>query len=356
MITQLTAAYHDRKAVVVLGGLSLLLFVVFIYSLTIGAVSLSASQALTIIFRPLGISLADVSTIQENVFLTIRLPRLIQTIIIGGALGVSGAALQGLFRNPLVEPGLVGVSNGAAMAAALFIVFGAQWSARFFPWLGQLLLPIVAFSGGLISTLVVYRLSRLYGKTNVSMLILSGVAIIAMSQAFIGLAVFYANENQARAYSFWTLGDLGGATWSKILITFPLILVPSAVIIRYSKALNTMAAGESEAFYMGVNVERMKMIAIVCAAMAVGTAVSLAGVIAFVGLVIPHMIRLSFGADHRLVLPASLLGGATLLIVSDIIARTIVSPAELPIGIVTAMIGTPFFIYLLRTAKQSHQV
>lgn len=353
----LTAVVHrDKKRVIVLWGFSILLVIVFLFSLTIGAVDISISQVLSIILDPLGISLAEVTQVQQNVFLTIRLPRLVQTVIIGGALGVSGAALQGLFRNPLVEPGLVGISSGAALAAVIFIVFGVHFTSQIDPALQAFLLPLCAFSGGLIATIVVYKLSQLYGKTDIALLILAGVAIIMLTQAFIGLSVFYANENQSRAYTFWTLGDLGGATWQKLMIVSPLVIIPSLVLLGFSRSLNAMAAGEAEAFYMGVNIERMKVMIIICCALAVGTVVSISGTIGFVGLVIPHMIRMSFGADHRLILPASVLGGAILLMVADIFARTVVQPSELPIGIVTAMIGSPFLIYLIRTAKRNHQL
>ncbi len=353
----LTAVVHrDRKRVIVLSGLSILLALVFLFSLTIGAVHISVTQGLSILLDSIGLSFEEVTTVQEKVFLNIRLPRLVQTVIIGGALGLCGAVLQGLFRNPLVEPGLVGVSSGAALAAVLFIVFGVRFTSQIPHYLQNFLLPICAFVGGLLATMAVYKLSQSVGRTHIALLILAGVAIIMLTQAFIGLSVFYADENQARAYTFWTLGDLGGATWEKLFITVPLVIIPCVVLLRFTRPLNAMAAGEAEAFHMGVNVERMKVSIIVCCALAVGTVVSLSGTIGFVGLVIPHMIRMSFGADHRLILPASVLGGAILLIVSDIFARTIVKPAELPIGIVTAMIGAPFLIYLLRTAKRNHQI
>ena len=346
----------ENKVVLVLLSLFVLLVVVFLYSLTIGAVPISAGQLLSIILDPLGISFSEVTPVQHIVFLSIRLPRLVQTIIIGGALGISGAALQGLFRNPLVEPGLVGVSSGAALSTVLFIVFGKVLFTFVAPGLYDFLLPLVAFIGGLAATWLVYTISQQHGRTHVALLILGGVAIIALSQAFIGLSVFYASENQARAYTFWTLGDLGGATWPKIMITIPLVILPCGILLTFSRALNAMAVGEAEAFYMGVHVERMKMIIILCSALAVGTVVSFSGIIGFVGLIVPHIIRMMFGADHRILLPGSALGGATLLMVSDVFARTIVQPSELPIGIVTAMIGTPFLIYLIRNAKRKHQV
>lgn len=356
MMDAVLTAYHTRKSVIVLTGLSVLLLIIFLFSLSIGAVKISPLQTLSICLHPFNLSLTEVSSVQEKVFLAIRLPRLVQTIMIGGVLGLGGAAMQGLFRNPLVEPGTLGVSNGAALGAVTFIVFGSRYVSSLTPWLGYFLLPLFAFIGGLLATITVYRLSQSYHKTNVTMLILAGVAIISVTQAFIGLSIFYSNENQSRAYSFWTLGDLGGATWIKILFILPFVLLPCAILLRQGRALNAMAIGEAEAFYMGVNVERVKMVVVLCTALAVGTVVSLSGIIAFVGLVVPHMMRMSFGSDNRLMLPASLLGGAILLLISDIFARTVVAPAELPVGIVTAMIGAPFFLYLLRSTRQKHSI
>lgn len=347
---------HAQKMVWVLGSLSLLLVIVFLYALTIGAVSLTVGQMVGIVLHPLGIHLAEVTPVQETVFLDIRLPRLIETVLIGGALGLSGAALQGLFRNPLVEPGLVGVSSGAALGVVIVIVFGQGLMALLPAWMGHYFLIIVAFAGGLVATFVVYGLSQQYGRTQITLLLLAGVAIIGLSQAFIGLSIFYANESQARTYMFWTLGDLGGATWEKLWLAIPLITMPMAVLLTCGRALNAMALGEAEAYHMGVHVERLKRVIVICCALAVGATVSLAGIIGFIGLVVPHMVRMTFGADHRLVLPGSILAGAILLIVSDILGRTAVQPAELPIGIVTAIIGTPFLLYLIRTAKQKQML
>ncbi len=336
--------------------LSGVLILVFIISLGIGAIPISVGEIIGAFLSKLGLSTSTLNTTQQIVLFDIRLPRLVQTVLVGAALGVSGAALQGLFRNPLVESGLIGISGGASLGAVLIIIFGHNINPKLSDMFGGILLPSSAFIGALAATFTVYFLAKSLGNTNITLLILAGVAIMALCQALIGLSIFYADDQQIRTYNFWTLGDLGGANWGKLSIVFPLIVIPVITMLTYSKQLNAIAIGESEAFHMGVNVERIKYLLIILCALAVGAAVSLAGMIGFVGLVIPHLIRLVFGPNHNIVLPGSVLGGAILLIIADIFARTIVAPAELPIGIVTALIGTPFFIYLLVSAKKKKMI
>ena len=329
-----------------------LLIVVFIFSLGIGAVRISGTEIISLFLHKMGLMNVAVEEVKAIVLYDIRLPRIIQTTLIGAALGASGAALQGIFRNPLVEPGLIGISAGAAGGAVMVIIFGGFIYQPVRDLLGMYLLPVFAFGGSLAATFAVYYIAKSVHKTNVTLLILAGVAVTALGQAFIGLAIFYADDTQIRTYSFWILGDLSSGTWEKIINAAPLIILPLVFILRQSRSLNAISIGEAEAYHMGVDVEKVKYIIIVLSALAVGTAVSLAGIIAFVGLVIPHLVRLAFGPDHKIVLAGSALGGGILLLVADIIARMVVSPAELPIGIVTAMLGSPFFIYLLLTAKR----
>jgi iron complex transport system permease protein len=354
---QVALSIRESKNAAVIGGLSILLLAAVLFSLTIGAVSIPVGDVVIILMKKLGLfSAVEVNSTHEVVLSAIRFPRIIMTMLIGGALGISGASLQGLFRNPLVEPGLIGVSGGAASAVVILVVFGGSLALPSSGWLYNSLIPVVAFAGGLAATFIVLQLSYQSGKTNIAVLVLIGVAMNAFTGAIIGLSIFYADENQLRTYTFWTLGDLGGATWSKLLIGAPLMLASSIVLLFYSRSLNAMALGEAEAFHMGVDVERTKRIIIFFSALGIGVSVSMAGIITFVGLVIPHLVRVLFQPDHKLVLPASVLGGALLLILSDIIARTIVSPAELPIGVVTALIGAPFFIALLLNAKRKHEI
>lgn len=346
---KLTVAY-------VVAGLSALLLFLFLFSLSIGALDITMGQILQIFLARLGGSVGDFTDTQSIVLMNIRLPRLLFTILIGAALGVSGAALQGLFRNPLVEPGIIGVSSGAALGAFAVILGLASFIGELPESYKVWLLPPFAFAGGVIATFLTLRLGNYQGKVRVTVLILAGVAITALANAMIGLGIFYADDQQLRTFTFWTLGDLSAATWNKVaIITLP-ILGAIYGLNRQSKALNAIALGESEAFHSGVNVERVKTSVVFLSALCVGVAVSFSGIIGFVGLVIPHMIRMAFSSDHRILIPASALGGAILLILADIFARTVVAPSELPIGVVTATLGTPFFIYLLTVAKKKNLI
>lgn len=334
----------------VLLGLGIGLLVLAFLSLSVGAFSIPLGNVLSIISSQLGVNFAHFTAQQSNVLLQIRLPRLLLAILVGGGLGITGASLQGLFRNPLVEPGLIGVSTGGALFAVIFIVFGA--SIPTWHYLGPFALPLAAFAGGLLNTYIVYRISSQFGKTDISLLILSGVALNALSGALIGLVLFYADDAAIRNFTFWSLGDLGGANWTKVGIGFLLIVGPVVFLLSQFRNLNALAIGENEAFHMGVDVQKTKIILLVASAVIVGTAVSMSGTIGFVGLVVPHLLRLTFGADHRLVLPGSFILGAILLTGADILARTIVMPAEMPIGIITAMMGAPFFVWLILRFKK----
>lgn len=343
--------YIDRRTVVILTALGGLLVATTLFSLSVGAVKIPVDEVLVILLKKAGLFPSrEVDGMHEIVMNSIRIPRIAMTLLIGGALGVSGASLQGLFRNPLVEPSIIGVSGGAASAVVLVVVFGGAMTLVH-GIASDLLLSVAACAGGVAATFIVLRLSHHMHRTNIAMLILIGVAVNALAGAVIGLAIFYADENQLRTFTFWTLGDLGGATADKLLVATPLLLIAIVALLRYCSALNVLALGEAEAYHAGVDVERVKRGIVFFSALAVGVSVSLAGTIGFVGLVIPHLIRVLFQSDNKLVLPASVMGGAWLLVISDIIARTIVSPAEMPIGVITAFIGAPFFIGLLLRAK-----
>jgi iron complex transport system permease protein len=348
---------RNYKTATIVGSLAALTAVIVLYSLTVGAVSIPVRDVSIILFQKIGLfSSVEIDATNVIVLETIRLPRILMTLLIGASLGISGASLQGLFRNPLVEPSLIGVSGGSAAAVVGVIVFGGVLSQNLPTLLYNSLTPIVAFAGGLIATLIVLKLSYQAGRTNMAVLVLIGVAMNALTGAIIGLAIFYADENQLRTFTFWTLGDLGGATWDKLYIAAPLLIVSCVVLSLYFRSLNALALGEAEAYHMGVDVERVKRILIFFSALAVGVSVSLSGIIGFIGLVVPHLVRVCFQPDHKLVLPASIFGGASLLLVADLIARTVVAPAELPIGVVTALIGAPFFIALLLKAKQKNEI
>lgn len=350
-----TLSLKQVKNPAILSGLSLLLVILFLLSLSIGQVVIPVADILKILLNKTGLFVFKIDEVFEAVLWSIRLPRLVITILIGSALAVSGAALQGLFRNPLVEPGLIGVSSGSALGMVVLIVFGSSFIDPN-SLVGHFVVPVIAFGGGLLATFLVMKISEQVGKTNIAVLVLGGVAINALAAALIGYVIFHADENQLRTFTFWTLGELGGATWEKLGVAAPILIFSTVWLLRFPNELNAIAVGEAEAFHMGVDVEKVKKLIIVFCALAVGVSVSLSGVIGFIGLVVPHLIRITFQADNRLILPASLLGGPILLIVADLIARTVVAPSELPIGVVTGLIGAPVFIILLIRAKANQEL
>ncbi len=327
--------------------MGVLLLLAFWLSLALGPVSLPLGDTLLAALRLMGLPIDGEGLQQAELILgQIRLPRSLLGLCVGIVLALSGVAMQGLFRNPLADPGLVGVAGGAALGAAIAIV-GGSMIGGLPPALAPYLLSICAFSGGLIVTAVVYRFGRRDGQTNVATMLLAGVALTAMSGAGVGLFTYLADDATLRSLTFWNLGSLNGASYPRL---WPLLLVTLGVAIwlpRRASALNALLLGESEARHLGFNVERIKLELVLCTALGVGAAVAAAGLIGFIGLVVPHLMRLLVGPDHRVLLPASLLAGASLLLLADLVARLVLAPAELPIGIVTALIGAPFFLYLL---------
>ncbi|TBU89445.1 FecCD family ABC transporter permease [Phytopseudomonas dryadis] len=328
-------------------ALSLLLALALWLSLALGPVSLPLGDTLKAALRLLGLDLGREELQQAELILgQIRMPRTLLGLAVGAVLALCGVAMQGLFRNPLADPGLVGVSSGAALGAAVAIVGGAALGG--IPELiAPYLLSLCAFIGGLGVTALVYRLGRRDGQTSVTTMLLAGIALNALAFACIGLFTYLADDATLRTLTFWNLGSLNGASYARL---WPLLLVTVAVALwlpRRAKALNALLLGESEARHLGFAVERLKRELVFCTALGVGAAVAAAGMIGFIGLVVPHLVRLLVGPDHRVLLPASALAGASLLLLADLFARLILSPAELPIGIVTALIGAPFFLYLL---------
>jgi iron complex transport system permease protein len=281
------------------------------------------------------------------VILDIRLPRAVLGFLTGAALAVSGAVMQGLFRNPLADPGVVGVSAGASLGAVFWIVFGHTMLAPFTALLGIFSLPMAAFLGGLLVTFLLYKLASRDGETQIGTLLIAGIAVAALAMALTGLLIYMADDRQLRDITFWSLGSLAGSTWDKAAIA-ALVILPSLSIVPFlSRGLNAFTLGEAAAFHMGVPVETFKRTAIIMVAAATGVSVAFSGGIVFVGIIVPHLIRLATGPDHRFLLPASALLGGSLLLVADMVARVIVAPAELPIGILTALIGSPFFLWIL---------
>jgi iron complex transport system permease protein len=287
------------------------------------------------------------------VILNIRLPRLLLGAMVGAGLAVAGALMQGLFRNPLADPGLVGVSAGAGLAAAATIVLGDRLLADAIGKLPFAALPAGAFVGGLLTTTLLYVIATREGRTSVATMLLAGVALGALAGAMTGFLAYLSDDRQLRDLTFWSLGSLGGATWTKVWAIAPVIVPLLAAMGFLARGLDALALGEAEAFHLGVPVQRVKVAIVVLTALAVGAGVAAAGLIGFIGIVVPHMLRLVMGPGHRALLPLAALGGAILLVAADTIARIVVAPAELPIGIVTAAVGAPFFLWLLLRGDRS---
>ena len=285
-------------------------------------------------------------TLDQRIFLELRFPRAILCVLVGASLGVGGTLMQALFRNPIVEPGLIGTSSGAAFGSAMFFVLGGVLHIGASIW-G---LPLAACAGGVASTYLVFLLARSRddGRASVVMLLLTGLAVNALFTSAIGFLSYIARDPQARSITFWSLGTLSGASWRAVEIVAISTVLGTIVALRHAKQLNALMIGEEEATYLGVNVNRLKWIVLSVNVVIVAVATAFTGVISFVGLVVPHILRLVGGADNRFLIVGSALTGATLLTLADLIARLVVRPAELPIGIVTSAVGVPVFIFLLR--------
>jgi iron complex transport system permease protein len=334
----------------------ILLLVTLFVSVRIGAVGLSYSKIIGIIAKQVGLPYSSsFSNIEEQVFLQIRLPRVILGAFVGAALSVSGALMQSLFRNPIVEPGLVGTSSGAALGAAFVFVMGKSIAGPYVDSFGPFLLPIFAFAGGFLSTMVVYRLSNIFGKTNVNTMILAGIAMNAMANGGTGFFSYIARDPQARSITFWNLGTLSGADWHGVVLVGTSTIIGVLLSLRYSKALNALMLGEEEAGYLGFRTERLKRRVILVNTFLVAIATSLVGVIAFVGLIVPHMLRIFRSSDNRFLIIGSSLLGAILLNLADLVARILVSPSEFPIGIITAFVGAPVFLFMLISNSRKMQ-
>jgi iron complex transport system permease protein len=291
---------------------------------------------------------AGPSLVRDQLVLwSIRIPRIGAAAMVGALLAASGAIMQGLFRNPLADPALVGVSSGGALAAAAAIVFADSQIGQSVRFMQHHLLPIAAFAGSLLTTILLYSIASRAGRTSIAIFLLAGIAIAAIANAGIGLLVFIADDRQLRDITFWMLGSLSGATGAKLATLAPVLGVAAIACVLIARGLDVLVLGEAEAFHSGVDVERLKRISIVLVSAMTGVAVSVCGVVGFVGIVVPHLLRLVIGPAHRLLLPSSMLLGAVLLTGADTLARTIVAPADMPIGILTAAVGAPFFLVML---------
>ena len=341
---------RERRGRVLLAVLAVLLVVAVLLGAGAGAMHVPADAVLGAVLHKLGLPTGlAFAPQQEAVVWAIRLPRVLLAVLVGAALGVAGAAMQGLFRNPLADPSLLGISAGASLAAVTVIVLeekvlklvsavpGAGGAAAY-------VLPLAAFAGACATTLFVYWVARRGGRVLVSTMLLVGVATNGLAGAITGLFTYAATDAQLRSITFWGLGSLGGATWPTIATLLPCLALPLLCLPRLGKALNLLALGEEQAAHLGLPVARIKWQVIGLTALAVGASVAMVGTIGFLGFLVPHVLRLLGGPDHRFVLPASALGGALVLLLADTLARTAVAPAELPIGILTALLGAPVFL------------
>ena len=320
-------------------------------------IALILSFICSIIIGPLQIDLKSIfsyfinqgtlSDIQLYTLLEIRFPRALACVFVGSILAICGASMQALFRNPLADPGLIGVTAGASFGAAFYIKFGLLLTAALPTFIQNFGLPLSAFGAGLIVTWLIQKAAFLHGKSHVSIMLLAGIAINALSGAGIGIILFFSDDDMLRQFTFWTLGNVGHADWTKLAVALPMILVSMVLILRNTSVLNLLLLGETECLHLGINVPKLNRILILSTAAGVGAAVSVTGAIGFIGLVVPHIIRQWIGPDHSNLVVCSAFLGATLLLIADILAKNIAPPAELPIGTLTALMGAPVFFAIL---------
>ena len=334
----------DRWSLVIL---FLLMIATTVASIRYGAMDFSGRDMAVAIWGKL--SGASNLTLDQRIFIELRVPRAILCLLVGACLGVGGTLMQALFRNPIVEPGLVGTSSGAAFGAALFYVFGALLRVN----LGGWTLPLAACSGGVLSTYLVFALAHTKheGRSSILRLLLTGLAINALFMSGIGFLSYVARDPAARSIIYWNLGTLSGADWNSVLVVGIATFGGLVPAIAFAKPLNALMIGEDEATALGVNVKRLKWIVLTINVLMVAVATAFTGVISFVGLIVPHILRILRGPDNRFLILGSALLGGTLLNIADLIARVLLRPAELPIGIVTAVVGVPVFLSLLRSRE-----
>ena len=321
-------------------ALAILLPVAALVSITVGTVDISLLDGLA------ALTGSSINSQTHTILIDIRLPLILLAIAVGAVLASTGAVMQGLFRNPLADPSLIGVSSGASVGASLMIVTAGGF-IKSGALLGLSLVAVGAFVGGFAATLLVYRLATSGIGTSVTTMLLAGIAIGALAGALNSLLSYFSDNDMLRQISLWQMGNLSGASWTKVIVMGAVALLLMGLFPRESKALNALLLGESEARHLGIDVQRVKRRLIVLTALGVGVSVALAGLVGFVGLIMPHIVRLAIGPDHRWLVPASALAGATLLLIADSLARIVVIPAELPTGILTALLGAPFFVALL---------
>ncbi len=342
----------SNKLIIYLVLSSLLLIVLATVALFMGVYDFGGKSPLKVLVDIFSGN-PEVSASEKFVIWDVRLARILMAILIGSILAVSGTAMQGMFKNPLATPDLIGITAGATLMAALTIVLGSFFRDYVPEIIQHSLLSIAAFIGALLTTLLVYKISTTQGKTNVVIMLLSGVALSALGFAVVGFLIYLSKDEQLRDLTFWNLGSLGGATWEKNGILLIVMLISYSVLIHKGKALNAMMLGEKDAEHLGIPVERIKKQIVVLVALMVGACVAFSGTIGFVGLIVPYILRLIFKSNYQIILPLSAVMGSILLLVADTVSRTIVAPSEIPIGVLTAFMGAPVFIAILIRFKNS---
>ena len=316
-----------------------MLALALVFGFSVGAVPFSLLSLMT----------GTASTLENTVFYDIRGPRVVLAAFVGASLAVSGASLQGLFRNPLADPGLIGVSSGGALGAIFVIVFGA--SLGLVDWFMPYALPVGAVLGSICVTLFLYAFASYFGQFSVVTILLVGIAVNALAGVGIGAFQYLADDGQLRSMVFWMMGSLGRATWITLLPAIVIMSICMVMLIRYARTLDLMQLGEHEAEFLGVDVTRVKRGVILASAAGVGAGVSICGIIGFIGLVVPHLVRLTLGPSHSTLIPGAALLGAALMILADLVARIMITPAEIPVSLVTSALGAPFFLWLIARSR-----
>ena len=335
MLSIINLKFLNRAQSFILFFLLILLLFVLLISFSLGSYS----------FPVLSILMGNTSAIETTIFSEIRVPRVILAAIVGASLSVSGACLQGLFRNPLADPGLIGVSAGAALGASTIIVFGSSLTSAFI--FSTFLLPLSACLGSGLVILMLFLLTRGFGHQGVTYMLLVGIAVNAIASVGIGILTFISSDSELRSLTFWTMGSFGGITWSLLIPALIIIFISFLFLLPVLRNLDILQLGESEAKRLGVNVKSLKYRIILASAASVGASVSLSGMIGFVGLVVPHLLRLLSGVNHTYVVIGSALLGSSLMVFADLLSRLLIQPAELPVGLITSAIGSPFFLWLI---------
>ena len=340
---------HRRRRTYAILGLLVLFIVVAAIATTIGSVHIPFLTTVRVLLSKipfLGI-VPDWQVTTETIILDIRLPRVILAGVVGAALSMAGATYQGLFRNPLADPYLIGVAQGAALGAVIGFLLPFNG-----PGPGFSIIPVLAFTGAVVSVVIVYTLARVGRTLPVTTLILAGVALGSLWSSVVSYLIITSGD-KVHGILFWLMGSFSLSGWSEVGLVLPYIAAGTVVILLYSRSLNVMQLDEEQAQQLGINVERVKVILLAAATLVTAAAVSYVGIIGFVGIIIPHAVRLLWGPDHRFLLPLSLLTGAVFLVIADLVARTVLAPTEVPIGVITAICGVPFFLYLLRRRRRA---